>query len=232
MTFPFKIPERMLNIPEKGTFNVHYSKLPSYKGAAPLFWQLKNGLKEVSLTIHKMTRQFDEGPIVFSKEMALLPGENYGLVKARLTLLLLHNFEEIFHHISTGEYMEADPLTEVSYYKHPQSDDLTINWEKHSATEVENLVNAANPIYNGAITYLSGQLIRILEVSGVDGGFEPGTILPGTIFHIDPNHGPMVLTADKQLLLLNIIATEHGVFSGKKICAIGLNQGDKFVTLN
>lgn len=232
LTFPFKIPAHILNIPEKGIFNVHYSKLPSYKGADPLFWQLKNGEKQVALTVHQMTEKFDDGPIIFSGELALLPGENYGLVKTRLTMLLQHNLENIFQNISSGKYIEANPLLKTSYYKRPQADELTINWEKQSAEEIENLVNATNPIYNGATTSLNGLLIRVLEVSGVDGGFEPGTIMPGTIFHIDPHHGPMVLTADKQLILLNVIETESGVFSGKKFCAMGLKQGDRFLNLN
>lgn len=232
MTFPFKIPEHTLDIPEKGMFNVHYSKLPSYKGADPLFWQLKNGLKEVSLSIHKMTSEFDEGPIFFSRELLLFPGENYGLAKTRLALLMLDNLKEILDNILTGKYITFTSSVQNSYYKRPQVEDLTINWEKQSAQEIENLVNAANPVYNGAITYLQGQPIQVLEVSGVDGTFEPGITPPGTIFHIDQYHGPMVLTADKQLLLLNIIATENGIFSGKKLCAIGLKQGDMFRNLN
>lgn len=232
LTFPFKIPAPILNIPEKGFYNVHYSKLPSYKGADPLFWQLKNGEQQVALTVHRMTEKFDDGPIIFSQGLALLPGENYGLAKTRLTMLLQHNLENILQNISSGKYIEVSPLLKTSYYKRPQADELTINWEKQSAQEIENLVNATNPMYNGATTYLNGLLIRVLEVSGVDGGFDPGTIMPGTIFHIDPHHGPMVLTADKQLILLNVIETESGVFSGKKFCAMGLKLGDRFLNLN
>lgn len=232
MTFPFKIPESILNIPEKGVFNVHYSKLPAFKGPDPLFWQLKNGLKEIGLSVHKMTDILDDGPLVFSKGMILMPGESYGLAATRLTVLLSQSFNEIFQNISIGKYIEAEATNQTSYFKRPQAADLTINWEQQPAVEIENLVNAANPRYNGAITYFNGQPVRILEVSGVDGKFEPGAVVPGTVFHVDPLHGPMVLTADKQLLLFNIVETEQGIFSGKKWCAIGLKQGDRFVNLN
>jgi methionyl-tRNA formyltransferase len=232
MTFPFKIPESILNIPEKGVFNVHYSMLPAYKGPDPVFWQLKNGLKEIGLSIHKVTDILDEGPLVFRKAMVLMPGENYGLAAVRLTLLLSQSLDEIFQNILAEKYFAAESEIQTSYFKRPQVDDLTINWEQQSAVEIENLVNAANPRYNGAISYLNEQPVRILEVSGVDGKFEPGTVVPGTVFHIDPHHGPMVLTVDKQLLLFNIVETENGIFSGKKWCAMGLKQGDKFVSLN
>lgn len=232
MTFPFKIPESILHIPKKGVFNVHYSKLPAYKGPDPLFWQLKNGLKEIGVSVHKMTNILDDGPLVFRKAMVLMPGENYGLAAARLTLLLSQRFNEIFQNILTGKYIETESAAQNSYFKRPQADDLTINWEEQSALEIENLVNAANPRYSGAVTYLNGHLVRILEVSGVDVTFDPGTVVPGAVFHVDPHHGPMVLTADKQLLLFNIVETENGIFSGKKWCAMGLKQGDRFVNLN
>lgn len=231
LTFPFKIRENVLDIPEKGFFNLHYSKLPAYKGPDPLFWQLKNGEKEIGLTIHKMTSKFDEGPIVFNTQLILFPGENYGLANIRLTQLFVHSMKEIFLKILTGEYT-APPSMEESCYKRTQPADLKINWERQSASSIEDLVNAANPTYNGAVTYLNGVPIRILEVSGVDGKVEPADNVPGTIFHIDPHHGPMVLTADKQLILLNIVEIEQGIFSGKKICAVGLKKGDRFMNIN
>lgn len=229
MTFPFKIPERILNIPERGFYNVHFSQLPAFKGPDPLFWQMKNGLKSVGLTVHKMTAKMDDGPLVFSQQLTLMSGETYGIARTRLTALLSQNLQKILQNIFEAKYLLTTEVIENSTYKRPQASDLIIDWEKHSAQEIENLVNAANPAYQGAVTYLSGQLIRIVEVSPVEGGFEPGATVPGTIFYVDQHHGPMVLTADKQLLLLNIFETEQGVFSGKKLCAMGLKQGDRFM---
>ena len=44
-----------------------------------------------------------------------------------------------------------------SYFGIPQENDLVINWESHSAAEIEDLVNAANPQHQGAMTYLAGE---------------------------------------------------------------------------
>jgi len=232
MTFPFKIPEHILTIPEKGIFNVHFSKLPAYKGSAPLFWQLKNGEPQSCLTVHQMTAQLDEGPVVFSQDMPLMAGENYGIAKARLTHLLTQNLGKITQAIATNQQHQSTETAEESFFTSPELDDLTIKWNQQTAQEIENLVNAANPLYNGAITSMNGQQFRILEVSLVTGEFTPGTTLPGTVFHVDPHHGPMVLTTDQKLLLINIIETPEGVFSGKKICAMGLKAGDHFLNLN
>lgn len=230
MTFPFKIPEHILNIPEKGVFNVHFSMLPSYKGSAPLFWQLKNGEKQTGLSIHKMTPVLDAGPLVFSQAIPFMPGENYGIAKGRLTTLLAQSMAQIISGINANTNVNPSDEYPESFFKRPEQADLTIDWNNQTAIEIENLVNAANPLYQGAITYISGQLVKILEVSMVTGTFDPGIVLPGTVFHADLNQGPMVLTMDKQLLLLNIIETPFGIFSGRKICAMGLKPGDRLST--
>ncbi|SDL79412.1 methionyl-tRNA formyltransferase [Pedobacter sp. ok626] len=227
LTFPYKIPQNILNIPQLGFFNFHFSMLPAYKGAAPLFWQLKNGEQGAGLSVHKMTVVVDEGPLVFNQYLSLMAGENYGIAYSRLTQLIMQSIPEIINRISTGHYIEINSDHQESYFGIPKVSDLTINWENHSAAEIENLVNAANPLYQGAITYLGTESIRILEVSPVDGDFNPGTATVGSIFHVDPHHGPMVLTSNKQLLLLNIVSTSDGIFSGKKIYAMGLKAGEQ-----
>ncbi|MBB2149937.1 methionyl-tRNA formyltransferase [Pedobacter gandavensis] len=232
MTFPFIIPEHLLKSTEKGFFNVHFSKLPSYKGSAPLFWQMKNGAKETGLTIHRMTTNVDSGPMVFRQELQLYPGENYGLAKARLTALLGESMPQILERIKAEQYLYVGDEDIESSFHIPEINDLTINWDTHTATEIEHLVNAANPLYQGAITYIGGQQVRIFEVTSVTGEFDPAQVAPGTVFHIDPEHGPMVLTSDKSLLLLNVVGTMEGIFSGKKMCAIGLKVGDQFITLS
>lgn len=231
MTFPMIIPEHLLKSTEKGFFNVHFSKLPTYKGSAPLFWQLRNGEKETGLTVHRMTSKIDGGPVVFRQELQLYPGENYGLAKARLTALLGESMPVIMERIKAEQYLFIGDEEVESSYSIPEINDLTINWDAHTAIEIEHIVNAANPLYQGAITYIGGQQVRIFEVTSVTGEFDPGTVAPGTVFHVDPEHGPMVLTSDKALLLLNVVGTMEGVFSGKKMCAIGLKAGDQFITI-
>lgn len=227
MTFPFKIPQRILDIPELGFFNFHFSLLPSYKGSDPLFWQLKNGEKQTGLTVYKMTKDLDQGPIISAIPLVLMPGEIYGLAYARLTLLITQTAKKIVEQIKSGQFLPNRDLYNDSFFARPQQKDLMINWNIQSAEEIENLVNACNPLYRGAISFLNGEPIRILEVSPVSGEFNPGDTPPGAVFHIDPNYGPMVLTSDKKLLLLNIIEIKQGVFTGKKLCALGMKPGTR-----
>ncbi len=59
-----KIPQAILDIPVHGSFNLHPSLLPAYRGPAPVFWQFRDGLSEFGVTLHRMTETMDAGEIV------------------------------------------------------------------------------------------------------------------------------------------------------------------------
>jgi len=58
-TFPWVISENCLNLPKHGFYNFHFAPLPAYRGAAPLFWLIKNREREGALSIHKMEAALD-----------------------------------------------------------------------------------------------------------------------------------------------------------------------------
>jgi len=61
--FPWRIPAALLALPTYGFLNVHPSRLPAYRGPAPLFWQLRAGLPSGGVTVHWMDAALDTGPI-------------------------------------------------------------------------------------------------------------------------------------------------------------------------
>src|SRR6185312_7032132 len=77
--FPWRIPEAILNTPKGGFLNFHFGNVPQYKGADPIFWQLKNGEEKATLVVHRMTADIDEGPVIMQREMQIMKGETYGL---------------------------------------------------------------------------------------------------------------------------------------------------------
>lgn len=72
--FPWRIPPALLAIPTFGFVNLHPSLLPAYRGPAPLFWQLRDGLRISGLTAHWMDANFDTGDIVAQQPLALPEG--------------------------------------------------------------------------------------------------------------------------------------------------------------
>ena len=64
LTFPWQIPTDILTKPALGCINFHFGLLPKYKGADPIFWQLKNREVMGGITIHTMTEKIDEGNLL------------------------------------------------------------------------------------------------------------------------------------------------------------------------
>lgn len=78
------LPEVVWSMPEKGTFNLHASLLPDYRGAAPINWVLMNGESKTGLTTFFLQQEIDTGSILFQEEEAILPEDNAGTLHDRL----------------------------------------------------------------------------------------------------------------------------------------------------
>lgn len=68
-------PEKLINAPKYGTLNIHYSLLPKYRGAAPVQAAILNGDTETGVTIQKMVKELDAGPIVAQEKTQIGPDE-------------------------------------------------------------------------------------------------------------------------------------------------------------
>ncbi len=229
--FPYKIPISMLVLPRLGFYNIHYSLLPKYRGGAPVFWAIKNGAEKSGVTIHKMTEDLDGGAIVLQNELFIMPGEHLGLYNSRLDALAASMLPQLLYKLMHNEMLECEQEEENSTYQYkPTQQDLTINWESQTAYQVECLINACNPTYGGAITWLNGQQVRIIEVSpAMINGAQ--FITPGAIAYADANQGLFVACTDNSFLRINVVATNEGVISGTKLVTLGLNVSHKFESI-
>lgn len=75
-TFSWMIPGTILNLLPKRCINFHYGLLPRYKGAEPVFWQLRNGEEMGGISIHIMTSDLDNGPMLMVEELPVYKRRN------------------------------------------------------------------------------------------------------------------------------------------------------------
>ncbi|WMJ72349.1 formyltransferase family protein [Cytophagaceae bacterium ABcell3] len=225
INFPYLIPENLLKIPKLGFYNFHFGLLPAYKGADPVFWQLKNGEKTGGISVLAINENLDSGPVFYQKPFSFFPGENYGLHVMRLGFLSIEVFNDVYEKISSGNFSYTLEHDNTASLKRPSSRDLEINWEENTADEIENLVNACNPAFGGANTYISTIPVKILEVSPADFTEAP-EVAPGTIIV----HEQQVFAAcvGKKFLRVNIIQLPEGTISGQKWALLGAQTGVKF----
>jgi methionyl-tRNA formyltransferase len=78
------LPKAVLDVPPRGSINVHASLLPKYRGAAPIAWALINGETETGVTTFLMDEGMDTGPILLQRATPILPEENAGSLTDRL----------------------------------------------------------------------------------------------------------------------------------------------------
>ncbi len=78
------LPEVVWNMPEIGTFNLHASLLPAYRGAAPINWAIINGEEKTGVTTFFLKHEIDTGDLLLQEEEEILPDDNVGTLYNRL----------------------------------------------------------------------------------------------------------------------------------------------------
>jgi methionyl-tRNA formyltransferase len=82
--FPKALTLDELRVPTLGAYNLHPSLLPAYRGPMPLFWQFHAGEQRMGVTLHRMTRAIDQGPIMAQQSIAVAAGLSEAAVLADL----------------------------------------------------------------------------------------------------------------------------------------------------
>ena len=81
------MPEVVWNMPPLGTFNLHASLLPKYRGAAPINWAVMNGDKETGVTTFFLKHEIDTGDIIQQEKIEIAETDNVGIIHDRLMTL-------------------------------------------------------------------------------------------------------------------------------------------------
>lgn len=141
------LPEAVWSMPSLGTFNLHASLLPQYRGAAPINWAVINGEKESGVTTFFLKQEIDTGSIIFSEKVKIEEDDCAGTLHDKLmhigSQLVLKTVEGIRH--KTIEPKEQ-PIATEELKSAPKifKESCKINWSKEGATIV-NLVRGLSP---------------------------------------------------------------------------------------
>lgn len=97
------LPESVWNMPKLGTFNLHASLLPQYRGAAPINWAVINGEKETGITTFFLTHDIDTGNIIMQEKVTIEESDNVGIVHDKLMYLGANLVVKTVDQIIAGE---------------------------------------------------------------------------------------------------------------------------------
>ena len=208
-------------------FNIHFGPLPGFRGPVPVFWQLKNGMENVGLAIHKLSSKFDDGSLVWTKDIPNQSHYNYQTVNQVLSQACIEGvFFIVRLLLNRMPIPEAKPaIANASYQKRPTLADVSIHWEQQSAIEICNLVRACNPWNKGAITMFKGNEVKLIDAQWIDSPnpqATPGTIIAnGQCLTIATTQGKAIAV---NMLFLNDCyvpaydAPQWGLTVGEKLC--------------
>jgi methionyl-tRNA formyltransferase len=167
------LPEVVWKMPALGTFNLHASLLPQYRGAAPINWAIINGETETGATTFYIDEKIDTGRVLHSEKLRIQYDETAGELHDRLMIaganLVLKTVEGI-ENGSCKPVSQAKSISRSSNLKPAPKifkEDCRIDWNRNVA-EVFNLVRGLSP-YPAAFSYLKSSgneklLIKIFKV--------------------------------------------------------------------
>lgn len=140
------LPKVVWEMPKLGTFNLHASLLPNYRGAAPINWAIINGETKTGVTTFFIDDKIDTGAMILSSELEISPDENAGHLHDRLMHLGSETVIETLALIEKGNVVttiQKDNDDIKTAYK-LDKDNCKIDWTK-SAQEIHNLIRGLSP---------------------------------------------------------------------------------------
>ncbi len=156
------LPKEVFTIPTKGSFNLHASLLPKYRGAAPIQWALIRGESETGLTTFKLAEKVDTGNIYLQEKVEIKPEDNFETLHdklselgAKIVLQTVEMIDNQMYELKSQDDSLASPAPKIT------KEICRIDWNK-SAEEIQNLIRGLSP-FPGAFFIYNNKLIKIYK---------------------------------------------------------------------
>lgn len=161
------LPREVFDIPKYGSFNLHGSLLPRYRGAAPIQWVLINGETETGLTTFKLAEKVDTGNIYLQRKVEIYKEDNFETLHDRMSKLGADLVLDTVNLIENGNYelMQQDDSLASPAPKITKEICL-IDWNK-PASEIHNLVRGLSPNPAAFFNY-DNKVIKVYKTEMVD----------------------------------------------------------------
>lgn len=194
------LPREVFTIPRLGSFNLHASLLPKFRGAAPISWAIINGEKETGATTFLLEEKVDTGGILVQRSIPIGPDDDAGTIHDRLAVIGAEAVLETVKKLEAGK-IEVIRQDNALASKAPKifKDDCRIAWDR-PAERVRDFIRGLSP-YPAAFTVhgVHGKVLKIYRAEVLD---RPASGTPGEVRVEGENL--TVATADKQLRLLEL----------------------------
>jgi methionyl-tRNA formyltransferase len=173
------LPRAVLDIPPRGTINVHASLLPRYRGAAPIQWAIARGETTTGVTTMLLDEGLDTGPILLQREAAIGPEETARELAPRLATLGAALLLETLQRLEGGELTPVpQDASRATLAPALRKQDGRVDWSRPAA-EIACRIRGFDP-WPSMTTSLAGRAVKLLRARTLEQaapGGEPGEVL-------------------------------------------------------
>ena len=205
------IPSSVLELPLRGSINLHPSLLPKYRGSSPIQWAIANGDEMTGVTILYVSEKMDAGDILLQREVPIRPEDNALTLESVLAQAGAELLMEAVEQIRSGTvYAQPQKEAEATEVRKLTKEDGRIDWNL-PASVLNNRIRAfaawpgcfcEAPVRSGM------QRVKILEAR-----VEPGEGAPGSVLEAQ-GEGLLVATGDGALRLLTVQPAGKNIMDG------------------
>lgn len=176
------IPSSLIYLPEFNSWNLHFSLLPAYRGAAPVQWAILKGEKQTGVTIFELDEKMDEGPLLAQKTVPIHAGESAQHLEQRLADI---GADFMVEAVARIRELKTTPQNHQSATYAPllKKEDGRILWSR-SAEEIECQVRAFFP-WPSTFTTWDNRRLKILLGEALNSSAPTGS-RPGEILSVQP----------------------------------------------
>jgi methionyl-tRNA formyltransferase len=173
------LPPAVLAWPRHGCLNIHASRLPRWRGAAPIQRAIEAGDAATGITVMQMDSGLDTGPVIDVAEVAIAPRETAGTLHDRLAAVGAQSIVATLRKLERDHMLHAvpQPETGVTYAGKVERADAAIDWTRAAAV-IDRQIRAYDPV-PGAHTIIDGAPVKVWRAEPLAGtsGAPAGMVL-------------------------------------------------------
>ena len=170
------LPKAIIDLPTRGTLNIHASLLPALRGAAPIQAAIRQGFTRTGVSIMRVVPALDAGPVILQAETPIHSDDTFGELTARLSELGSLALIEALALIDLGKAEEKpQDDSRATYAPKVDRDSTRIDWHATSL-DVSRAMRAYDPA-PGALTHIGGNDLKLFGAKCVQESGSPGEIL-------------------------------------------------------
>jgi methionyl-tRNA formyltransferase len=186
--FPWRIPSEVLALPRLGAINMHPALLPRYRGPAAIEWALRNGDAELGFTVHRLSPDFDTGPILAQTRIPIADDDDIDSLVAKFGPVLPDLLGQALERVARGDPGEVQDEAEATYAGLFDEEWRIIDWSQPART-IHNQVRSwigVRDIPLGAFGEVDGETLQITKTRLVASeSMEQEPAPPGTVLRRD-----------------------------------------------